>query len=394
MGTTKVRGKEGLEDEVYIRAWDHFAVMQGTKSFKTMTATDAMNTEHWKAWTSWLFDPQGHRNDKGEKLSLSSMEKYLTGVIMECRHKFRGDQAAVVFFAENVPWYAQLRADLKAACVKKGFTNDECVEERTIPAGQDEVVGVVEWLLQQNDSSRVKGAFACCMTWNAIGRSGESCYSSFNENCFWDAEQKAMTMEWSQSKTGRADPMTFFHHYEHMELDWYFMFAVYSISCAAETGGNNRWLFPQFLNISRESVAQKVNDYFKEAAAALGLNENFTATSMRVGSFNRILMHAGCKAEWAIIRGGWVYSHLTTAWVYIISMLVFLAIAGRALCGWPAPELVIYPAELTYVLVDLDVNQQQVLWNYIHLIMPITSKFGQSYKRQLSEVMFASLLLY
>ena len=113
--------------------------------------------------------------------------------------------------------------------------------------------------------------------------------------------------------------------------------ASHLVSSPAD-GHNKKWIFPGLYKLKQpaSSVNAMVQGLVK--SGIFGTDPSNTArysgTSLRIGAVNQMMLHPSMDLTFAILRGGWSFDSVVTIFTYLLKLLVFLAMAGRSLCGW------------------------------------------------------------
>ena len=130
----------------------------------------------------------------------------------------------------------------------------------------------------------------------------------------------------------------------------YQMCLLHSMACYLIVGGGSRhrhrvdpekkFIFPFLAILSQSSggAAKAMSKYLSDlvkAKSVPGLYEDTTATFLRIGSTNTMVNHPTTSLTDAIRRGGWDFTGICNKWEYILQLSESLAIAGRALAGYP-----------------------------------------------------------
>jgi len=127
--------------------------------------------------------------------------------------------------------------------------------------------------------------------------------------------------------------MLFFSDKECMEMDIFWAFGVYLMLGGGRNSVNDNWILPHLANLSQP--AAKLSGYLKHCIEKGYIPEDdYTSTSLRIGSVNFIVNHPQCDLWHGIVRGGWDFSGIVTIFEYLLKVNRALAIGGRCLSGW------------------------------------------------------------
>jgi hypothetical protein len=159
-------------------------------------------------------------------------------------------------------------------------------------------------------------------------------------------------------------------------------------------GSSADWILPDLAGLKQPSSS--VNSMINSLAKAKLFGDDpdnstkYSGTSLRIGSVNQMLLHPSVDLSLAILRGGWSFDSIVSIFTYILKLLVFLAMAGRSLCGWSNIKSGGKAPDLNPALEVL--KERQIL-----LINLMGALFSQHYVRRLDSLfraLFATLILY
>ena len=237
--------------------------------------------------------------------------------------------------------------------------------------------------------------FVLVMTYCSVGRSGEVGVATWN-TAHWDEDQENLCMDWSELKTNQQKPMIYFSDALSYHIDFYHAAATYFITGGGKQylgscGGNinENWVFPNLAHLNN-GAAGTVSKYLKDLVAhnIEGLFEGVSGTDLRVGSANAIVNHPNAELVHAIMRGGWEMSSINSMFEYVLQCPQSVAIAGRALAGWPNCRQKCVPPRLLRDTLTID--------NFLFNLFDVTFNFTtpRSTMKSFMKTMLASILCY
>lgn len=120
--------------------------------------------------------------------------------------------------------------------------------------------------------------------------------------------------------------MTFFCDKQHYETCFFHSFAFFLLTCRSD----GEFLFEDWRTLAQP--AKRITSYLKALQKEGVLNQDdFTGTSLRVGSVNWLVNHPGISLVQA---WGWSFQSIVNIFSYLICINLTISIAGRTLSGW------------------------------------------------------------
>jgi hypothetical protein len=160
-------------------------------------------------------------------------------------------------------------------------------------------------------------------------------------------------------------------------------------------GSRKSPLFPFLSDLRDSSSAAAMTRFLKEAYALDNTANGNMATlwgdicarGLRVGSTNEMFV-SGIPIIFVILRGGWDYSSFCNAFEYQVCELSAIAVAGRALKGWPYPRKVCYPPRCIFLL-SFNEDTRKCFETFLHQ----SYSYAAWIPRQMLETMCATNLM-
>lgn len=194
--------------------------------------------------------------------------------------------------------------------------------------------------------------------YHAVGRSSEVGTWSWASTT-WNPRQQQLESDWREIKTSKNGLMTWHCHADTFLLDMYHSLGAYIATAdgkfdtargSTPFGEGASMVFPEFFDLSSGSAATKVSkiiDSLKDKVE--GIVDEHTGHSLRVGAADDMVFHRFFNIVWAIARGNWDFSSDCTIFEYFMLKL-FVASAGKILCGWKDPTQDVFALVLTLLL--------------------------------------------
>jgi len=175
--------------------------------------------------------------------------------------------------------------------------------------------------LEKNTQLGVEKACELGTIFGAVGRGGEAGWASYLQCCM-NTIENILYAEWNEAKTSKQSAMSWYHDYDCMLLDFYFLQDAYFIVGAGSrhtadpsyvdempkrgvNPENAMLIIPRLVKDAARKVTASLVDA-KGNVAGVPANCNITSRSLRYGGLHEILLRTknGNKAS-GIFRGGW-----------------------------------------------------------------------------------------
>ncbi|OYX41102.1 hypothetical protein B7Y94_05555 [Candidatus Saccharibacteria bacterium 32-49-12] len=294
-------------------------------------------------------------------------------------------------------WYTAIVRDVEVTTSKRRILVGLPVHEKSEGIGREVLCRMMQASLSVAPNKQlqaIKDRIALVTTFLAIGRSGEVGFTSYNLSK-WNSIYECINLEWPNLKRSEQQPLSFFPDVDCMEIDFYHAFGCYLAvggdSSSVSSMDAESWIFP-FL---RANAAAKVTEAVKRFVGKVpGVPSGATGTCLRVGGAIEATMRAGVVA--AVHRGGWEYpvASVTTMLEYMVQSPETLALAGKALAGWPEPRHFVSPPRCDNVTNTLTPAESIRFGNCISALFSNARCDLLHHLRPFAFTMFASLLMY
>jgi hypothetical protein len=167
------------------------------------------------------------------------------------------------------------------------------------------------------------------------------------------------------------------------------MDVFHGFACFLMVGGSsNDYIFPDLSNLQQPSstITKYLQKLHEESILP---SDEYSGTSLRIGSVNELMNHGKITLVEAILRGGWEFESIVKIFTYLMQLITANARTGRALSGWTNVERGAFAPN--FDLTALEESKRIAVKNMI------ADLFSSSYTSRLDPLfhaLFSSLLLH
>jgi hypothetical protein len=313
---------------VALNQFDTFLSSKGVRTpFMELNEEYLCDLTLFGEFATFLVDFATERNNGINKIMRDTALQYISGVKTSIKRRFPN---SAIWRDES--WYTKLRAEMETTYDRYSILSGLPLTEKSDPIYRDSMLSIGEHYIQVGSSQAMEKRAIICLTYAAVGRSGEAAKTRIDSLDF-DTSMECITLDWNELKTVNSVKMPLFADKYSPEMCVYHSLASYFICCSS----NDPWLFPNFENVKTPaaSITRWFKDLIKEKVIP---NKIYNGTSLRIGSVNEIVNNRNCELIHGIARGGWSVESINTIFEYLICSMKTIAVGGRCLAGWSNPR--------------------------------------------------------
>lgn len=159
------------------------------------------------------------KTQKDETPMLGTIKQYLSGVVVRVHMDFPENH---IMMQTNIvgSWYSKLRSAIDYDVTKRHINAGQNVADDTNPCGRVLLKLICDALLKLGTADALKRRFIICITFCAVGRSGECALATW-DSAKYDHDLNNLYMNWNDRKTSTQDPMNFFVDYSSYSICFY-----------------------------------------------------------------------------------------------------------------------------------------------------------------------------
>jgi hypothetical protein len=354
-----------------------FQEMQGLNSWDTLDEKVICDETYWQCFGTFLV--YFAVDKRGDLLARDTATQYLSGCKETVKKKFPKNE----IWQREKEWYKEIRKEVEKLIMRRNNLVGMPHQEKAARIGRSLLEKIMRHYYKKGDIESFKRSFVVLITWLAIGRAGE-CAKSTWRNVRWDYDLQCMTFLWIEQKTGSQYEMLFFSDKSSCEMD-----VFHGLACFLMVGGSsNDFIFPDLSNLQQPSSAltKYLQKLFDEKVLP---SDDYSGTSLRIGSVNELMSHGNVTLVEAILRGGWEFESIVKIFTYLMQLVTANARTGRALSGWTNIERGAYAPN--FDLASLDEGRRIAVKNMI------ADLFSTSYCTRLDPLfhaLYSSLVMH
>jgi hypothetical protein len=354
-----------------------FQELQGLGAWDNLDEKFICDENYWQCFGTFLVNIAVDK--KGDLLARDTALQYLSG----CKETVKKKYPNNALWQREKEWYNALRKNVEKSIMRRNNMVGAPHQEKAARIGRALLLKITQHYYRRGDVDSFKRCFVLLITWLAIGRAGECAKSTWN-NVRWDYDLRCLSLLWIEQKTGSQYEMLFFSDKNSCEMD-----VFHGLACFLMVGGSsNEYIFPELSNLQQPSgtITKYLQKLFVEKVLP---SDEYSGTSLRIGSVNELMSHGKITLVEAILRGGWEFESIVKIFTYLMQLVTANARTGRALSGWTNVDRGAYAPELD--LSSVDENKRVSVKNMI------ADLFSTSYVPRLEPLfnsLFASLLMH
>jgi hypothetical protein len=318
--------------------------------------------------------------------------QYLSGIKTVVEKKFKGLE---MFQPGKSDWYDELYDSLKMRARVAAIARGEPVENRTVGIHRDLIIKICDQLLEEGTVAAMEERAILTTLYHAVGRGGEVSTSNW-DTAIWQVVQGEgrFCLNWGELKGGKSSIMPFFPDFNECPACFVHAMASYQVCKAGRSSdGQVSWMFPAYVDMKGGGATTKASSILKRLRGLVeGLLSEHTAHSLRAGASDDMLFHPLASIAGAIARGNWDFSGDCLLFRYMNGM-IFVALAGKILAGYPNPEQDVAFPSLGIVCRPEAPGVAQSLEALAHSLFKVEVLHSERL-RPFRNAMLASLLMY
>jgi hypothetical protein len=141
-------------------------------------------------------------------------------------------------------WFSRILRGIEKRAALRDNLAGISTAEKAYPMGRLLVSEVIHYYFSVGSKQSIERLAAILVTFLSVGRAGECSFVTFKQ-ASWNTIQDIFEVDWNEIKTGKQNPMCFYHDSKDFRLCFYFVMCCYFIVGAGSS--HTTTMFASFL---------------------------------------------------------------------------------------------------------------------------------------------------